>query len=156
MLFVNPEGMGGKKESTKRENFNYLGGEKCRKKKEALMHDRKDTNDVSHTSKQRDPRFLLCEFQAHPRLLPLPDPSWPHRWTFEKQSLESVPSNGFIKGVIILQRGGAVNRRSNDVFHYPTLTKLFIQGLTEYLQLSFFSPFSSPTFTKHRQSLCFN
>lgn len=108
------------------------------------MHDRKDTNDVSHTSKQRDPRFLLCEFQAHPRLLPLPDPSWPHRWTFEKQSLESVPSNGFIKGVIILQRGGAVNRRSNDVFHYPTLTKLFIQGLTEYLQLSFFLPFLLP------------
>lgn len=77
-------------------------------------------------------------FRTHPWGLPLPDPSWPHRWTFEKQSLESVPSNGFIKEVIILQRGGAVNGGSNDVFHYPTLTKLFIQGLTEYLQFSFF------------------
>lgn len=84
-------------------------------------------------------RFLLCEFQTHPQWLPLPDPSWPHRWTFEKQSLESVLSNGFIKEAIILQQGGAVNGGSNDVFHYPTLTKLFIQGLTEYLQLSFFS-----------------
>lgn len=89
-------------------------------------------------------RFLLCEFQTHPQWLPLPDPSWPHRWTFEKQSLESVLSNGFIKEVIILQQGGAVNGRSNDVFHYPTLTKLLIQGLTEYLQFCFFQRGKEP------------
>lgn len=109
-------------------------------------------------NRERYPRFPLCEFQTR-----LPGPSWPHRWTFEKQSLESVPSNGFIKEVIILQRGGAVNGRSNDVFHHPTLTKLFIQGRTEYLQLSvfqrgkeLFSPLSSPTFTEHWRSLGFN
>lgn len=80
----------------------------------------------------------MCEFQTHPQKLPLWDPSGPHRWTFEKQTLESVLSNGFIKEAIILQQGGAVNGRLNDVFHYPTLTKLFIQGLTEYLQFIFF------------------
>lgn len=77
------------------------------------------------------------------------NPFWTHRWTFEKQSLESVLSNGFIKEVIIQQQGGAVNGRSNDIFHYPTLTKLFIQGLTEYLQFfskrkELFSPFPFP------------
>lgn len=71
-------------------------------------------------------------------MLSLPDHSWPHGWTFEKQSLKSVLSNGCIKEVIFLQRGGAVNGRSNDVFHYPTLTKLFIHGLTECLRLTFF------------------
>lgn len=55
--------------------------------------------------RERYPRFLL--WVSNPTLSSRhsPDPSWPHRWTFEKQSLESVPSNGFIKEVIILQQG---------------------------------------------------
>lgn len=126
----------------KGERTSTILGREVQEKKKALMPTGETVLALMmcHKAPNREkyPRFLLCEFQADPQQLPLPHPSWPHRWTFEKQSLESVPSNGFIKEVIILQRGGAVNGRSNDVFHYPTLTKLFFQGLTEYLQLSFF------------------
>lgn len=71
----------------------------------------------------RNPRFLLCEIQTYLQQPPLSHPRWPQEWTFEKQSLESVSSNGFIKEVITEQRGGAVNGRSNDAFHGPDLNK---------------------------------
>lgn len=90
------------------------------------------------SNREKYPRFLFVSFRLTLSSCHYPEPSWPQRWTSEKQSLESVLFNGFIKEVIILQQGGAVSGRSNDVFHYPTLTKLFIQGLTEYLQLCFF------------------
>lgn len=97
-LFVNLKERGERKEVKRGEGGKKSGFD-------SSVKDSRDTNDVLRT--ERDIPDSCCEFQTRPSVAARhsPDPSWPHRWTFEKQSLESVPSNGFIKEVIILQQG---------------------------------------------------
>lgn len=151
------EGTRGKKRSEK-----GRGGKK-KSGFDSSVKDSRDTNDVLRT--ERDIPDSCCEFQTTTlSSRHSPDPSWPHRWTFEKQSLESVPSNGFIKEVIILQQGRRCQweikwclplSNPNKALHsgpyrISAAQRFFKRGK------ELFSPLSSPTSTEHWGSLSFN